>query len=60
MSWMDALDPALVQALAGAERAAAAAGLSDALSGVLAGGMEAIGEGAAEMTALHLTPLRSP
>ena len=52
------LDQDLVRALGAAENAAAAAGLADALAGVLAGGMEAIGEGAAEMTALHVTPLR--
>ena len=54
----DTLDPDLVRALGAAENAAAAAGLADALRSVLAGGMEQIGEGAAEITALHVTPLR--
>jgi hypothetical protein len=52
------LDAELVRVLGAAENAAAAAGLADALSGVLAAGIEAIGEGAAEMTALHVTPLQ--
>lgn len=54
----DSLDPELVRALGVVENAAAAAGLADALRGVLAAGMEQIGEGAAEITALHVTPLR--
>ena len=48
----------LVRALGTAENAAAAAGLADALRSVLAGGMEQIGEGADEITALHVTPLQ--
>ena len=54
----DSLDADLVRALGAAENAAAAAGLADALRSVLAGGVDAIGEGAAEMTALHVTPLQ--
>lgn len=52
------LDADLVSALGAVENAAAAAGLADSLGGVLAAGMDAIGEGAAEITALHVTPLR--
>ena len=54
----DSLDADLVRALGTAENAAAAAGLADALRSVLAGGMEQIGEGADEITALHVTPLQ--
>ncbi len=54
----ESLDTAMVQALGAAESAAAAAGLADSLGGVLAGSMGLIEEGAAEMMAAHLTPLR--
>ncbi len=54
----ESLDPAMVRALAAAESAAAAAGLADSLGGVLAASMGSIEEGAAEMMAAHLTPLR--
>jgi len=54
----DSLDPTMVQALIAVESAAAAAGLADSLGGVLAASMGSIEEGAAEMMAAHLTPLR--
>ena len=54
----DELAPDFVRALGAVESAAAAAGLADALGGVVAAGMDAIEEGADEMTAAHITPLR--
>ncbi len=54
----ESLDTAMVQALGAAESAAAAAGLADSLGGVLAASMGVIEDGAAEMMAAHLTPLR--
>lgn len=52
------MDADLVSALGAVENAAAAAGLADSLGSVLAAGIDAIGEGAAEITALHVTPLK--